>query len=125
MKVFNNAWVWFGLFCVGLFLVTYWGLGMVVRAMLQVEPTPNYTTSSLKVQPNYGKQTEQGYKLQPAVNPNAYSTPLKTTTSLVELWQRESWAVQQTKKVLVSDSKAVQQVLLLETPQLSPGLERL
>lgn len=124
-NILHNAWFWFGVFCVGLFVVTYWGLGVAVRAMLQVEQTPDYTTSSLKVQPNYGNQTEQGYKLQPAVSPNAYSAQLKTTYTLPELWERESWAVQQTKKVLVSDSKPTEQVLYYETPQLSPGLERL
>lgn len=111
MKLFNNAWLWFGVFCVGLFFVVQMLLGVCVDWAVKTSTLPDVdVTANAIAAPNCN-------------DAGLVCVAVGEGASLVELWERESWAVQQTKKVLVSDSKPSEQILILETPQLSPGLE--
>ena len=58
-------------FLVMLFLVTYFGMSYVVNTIMGdkvygEDVNVSAEVESLKVKPNYGLQTDQGYVLQPA-----------------------------------------------------------
>lgn len=52
-----------------IFTISYLTIDVAYKATMDSLKVEDTTPTTLKVEPNYGLQTDQGYKLQPASNP--------------------------------------------------------
>lgn len=51
------------------FAISYMIIDVAFKATMDSLKVEDTTPTTLRVEPNFGQQTDQGYKLQPATNP--------------------------------------------------------